>query len=131
MTIPTFIEHIEQLVQRAPTIERTEWIRQSITVLEYAADTIEHLTHERDRAQQHALALTNINERLLSTAQHHIEHRDGCNEDWEHKDYATQGIDCPGCELLAATRYVQDHEELPDWMSQDIQTITLTNQRWL
>lgn len=117
------IENIDWIIEHAPKIERGEWARRAIELLEYEKTLIAH-HHERQVAlKTQADTFAKLADTMYGIVEKTIKHERGCEQDWSTDWFDRDEWDCAACEMLAMTRTIFDTEKLPEhfsWMSERV-----------
>ena len=107
------LENIDWIIEHAPKIERGEWARKAIELLENEKQIIERNYKQRELYLTRSEVFGEIAEALYDIAVRTAEHEHDCEEEdlgwFDRFDWH-----CGTCELMAFTRMLFDAEELPE-----------------
>jgi hypothetical protein len=112
------IGNIDCIIERAPVIERNEWDRRAIEVLQQARQAIQHGTAELLTQEEYIRGLQWALEQTLGTYRRYQEHAEGCEDDPRHYPQDLEIIDinpCLSCDTQAVIRHICETETMPDF----------------
>lgn len=109
------IENINWIIANAPKIERGEWARRTIELLEHEKTLIVKRYKERELYLTRSDVFGTIAETLFDTMQESAKHDYDCDREEQDLDWFDRfDWHCGTCELVAFTRMLFDTEELPE-----------------